>query len=146
MLVGGALAWIGSMAGAIALRLVARKDARSAPIAALLVAAILLFLRAHRDLGANWSPSVEINARQTLITSGVYRVIRHPMYASQLLWCVAQALLLHNWIAGLAGFVIFLPMYLVRVPNEEQMMLDHFGNRYQGYCQRTGRLLPRVRS
>ena len=75
----------------------------------------------------------------------VYRVLRHPMYASQLLWCVAQALLLHNWIAGLAGFVAFLPFYLVCVPREERMMLDHFGDRYQAYCERTGRIVPRLR-
>jgi protein-S-isoprenylcysteine O-methyltransferase Ste14 len=50
---------------------------------ALLGAAIWLFWRSHRDLGKNWSPSLEISAQQTLITHGVYRTIRHPMYARQ---------------------------------------------------------------
>ena len=112
---------------------------------ALLTAAIWLFWRSHRDLGTNWSPSLEIGTRQTLITHGIYRAIRHPMYTSQLLWCIAQALLLHNWIAGLAGSAAFLPLYLVRIPREERMMLDHFGDRYQAYCERTGRIVPRLR-
>jgi protein-S-isoprenylcysteine O-methyltransferase Ste14 len=112
---------------------------------AFLVVAIWLFWRAHRDLGTNWSPSLEIGVRHTLITHGVYRLVRHPMYASQFLYCVAQALLLHNWIAGLAGFVAFVPFYLVRVPEEERMMLNHFGDRYEEYCERTGRLVPRLR-
>jgi len=111
----------------------------------LLAAAVWLFWRAHRDLGANWSPSLEIGARQTLVTEGVYRAIRHPMYASQFLYGIAQALLLQNWIAGLAGLVAFLPMYLVRVPREEQMMIDHFCDAYRAYRARTGRIVPRLR-
>jgi protein-S-isoprenylcysteine O-methyltransferase Ste14 len=107
-------------------------------------AAIWLFWRSHRDLGRNWSPSLEIGAQQTLITHGVYRTIRHPMYASQLLWGIAQALLLHNWIAGCGGLVAFLLLYLVRVPREERMMLDHFGDQYRAYCEQTGRIVPRL--
>ena len=109
-------------------------------------AAVWLFWRAHKDLGTNWSPSLEIGVQHTLVTHGVYARIRHPMYASQLLYCIAQALLVHNWIAGLAGFAAFLPLYLLRVPLEERMMLDHFGSRYQQYRQRTGGLLPRASS
>lgn len=108
-------------------------------------AAIWLFWRSHRDLGANWSPSLEIGDQHTLITNGVYRRIRHPMYASQWLWSIGQALLLPNWIAGMAGFVSFVPLYLLRIPREEQMMLDHFGDGYRDYCARTGRVLPRLR-
>jgi protein-S-isoprenylcysteine O-methyltransferase Ste14 len=111
----------------------------------ILAAAVWLFGRSHRDLGANWSPTLEVGAQQTLTTQGVYGVIRHPMYASQLLWSLAQPLLLHNWVAGLAGLVAFLPLYLVRIPQEERMMLDHFGDAYRAYCARTGRIVPRLR-
>jgi len=110
----------------------------------LLSAAVWMLWRGHRDLGANWSPSLEITTQQTLITEGVYRTIRHPMYTSQLLWGFAQALLLQNWLSGLGGLVAFLFLYFVRVPNEEQMMLDHFGDDYRAYCERTGRVLPRL--
>lgn len=112
---------------------------------ALMGGALWLFWRSHVDLGQNWSPSLEIGARQTLVTRGVYQRIRHPMYASHWLWSVAQALLLHNWIAGPASLLLFLPLYLVRVPREEQMMLDHFGDDYRAYTARTGRVLPRLR-
>jgi protein-S-isoprenylcysteine O-methyltransferase Ste14 len=110
-----------------------------------LAAAIWLFWRTHHDLGAGWSPSLEIGEKQQLITQGVYGAVRHPMYASQLLMGVAQALLLHNWIAGLGGLVGFLLLYLVRVPKEERMMLDHFGDKYRAYSARTGRIVPRLR-
>jgi len=112
---------------------------------ALLGVSVWLFWRAHRDLGTNWSPSLEINKSQTLVTNGIYRTIRHPMYASQMVWSIAQALLLHNWIAGLAGLASFLPLYILRVPDEERMMLDYFGDDYRAYCEQTGRILPALR-
>jgi protein-S-isoprenylcysteine O-methyltransferase Ste14 len=110
-----------------------------------LSAGLWLFWRAHVDLGQNWSPSLEIGERQTLVTCGVYRSIRHPMYASHWLWSIAQVLLLQNWIAGPAGLALFLPLYLMRVPQEEQMMLDHFGAAYRAYLLRTGGVIPRIR-
>jgi protein-S-isoprenylcysteine O-methyltransferase Ste14 len=110
----------------------------------LLAAAIWLFWHAHHDLGANWSPSLEIGVQHTLVTGGVYSRIRHPMYASHALWGLAQLLLLPNWVAGWAGLASFLPLYLSRVPHEEQMMADHFGAAYQDYGGRTGRIIPRL--
>jgi protein-S-isoprenylcysteine O-methyltransferase Ste14 len=111
----------------------------------MLGAALWLFWRSHADLGRNWSPSLEIGDQHTLVTQGVYQVIRHPMYASQWLWSIAQILLLQNWIAGPASLVFFLPLYLGRVPQEEQMMLDHFGDAYRAYMDRTGRVIPWIK-
>jgi protein-S-isoprenylcysteine O-methyltransferase Ste14 len=103
-----------------------------------------LFWRSHVDLGRNWSPSLQVMAGHTLVAEGVYRTIRHPMYASQMLLGLAQLLLLQNWIAGPAGLVLFLPLYLVRVPREEQMMSEQFGDDYRAYLARTNRILPRL--
>jgi protein-S-isoprenylcysteine O-methyltransferase Ste14 len=102
-----------------------------------------LLWRSHADLGQNWSPTVEVTEKQTLVTQGIYRSIRHPIYAAMWLWGIAQALLLQNWIAGLATLVLFTPVYFVRVPREEQMMLDHFGQEYQTYLEHTGRIFPK---
>lgn len=112
--------------------------------AALLGVAVWIFWRAHSDLGQNWSPSLEIAERQTLVTRGIYGYIRHPMYASQWLWSIGQLLVLQNWIAGPASLLGFLPLYLLRVPREEQMMLDHFSDDYRDYMTRTGRVFPRI--
>jgi protein-S-isoprenylcysteine O-methyltransferase Ste14 len=113
--------------------------------AVLLAAAVWLFWRAHRDLGTNWSPSLEIGEGHTLTTGGVYGAIRHPMYASQALWGLGQVLLLPNWVAGAGSLPAFLALYLVRIPQEERMMLDHFGAAYHAYSARTGRIVPRLR-
>ena len=45
-------------------------------------------------------------AHYMLVTNGIYRRIRHPMYSAFWLWAIAQALLLPNWIAGPAGFTV----------------------------------------
>ncbi|AFZ29081.1 Isoprenylcysteine carboxyl methyltransferase [Gloeocapsa sp. PCC 7428] len=104
--------------------------------------AMWLFWRSHHDLGKNWSPTLQIREAHTLIVSGIYQKIRHPMYASVWLWSIAQALLLPNWIAGLSGIIGFGILYIVRVRNEEQMMLDQFGAQYQEYMHKTKRLIP----
>jgi protein-S-isoprenylcysteine O-methyltransferase Ste14 len=111
---------------------------------AILTVAVWLFWRSHADLGRNWSPSLQLREGHELVTEGVYRAVRHPMYASMWLWGVAQALLLQNWIAGWASLVLFLPLYLLRVPREERMMLDEFGEGYRAYMNRTGRVIPRL--
>jgi protein-S-isoprenylcysteine O-methyltransferase Ste14 len=66
------------------------------------------------------------------------------MYTSVWLWAIAQFLLLNNWLAGSAAIVSFGTMYLLRVGNEEKMMLDQFGEAYYNYMQKTGRLLPKL--
>jgi len=66
------------------------------------------------------------------------------MYASMWLWGIGQALVLQNWIAGWAGLVSVALLYLLRVPREEQMMLDEFGGWYRAYMDRTGRVVPRL--
>jgi protein-S-isoprenylcysteine O-methyltransferase Ste14 len=104
--------------------------------------ALWLFWRSHNDLGKNWSPTLEVREGHTLVTNGVYQKIRHPMYTATWLWCVAQALLLPNWVAGLAGIISFGILYVLRISNEEQMMLEQFGEEYKAYMQRTKRLVP----
>ncbi len=106
--------------------------------------ALWLLLRSHVDLGRNFSPALEIMEGHSLVTHGVYHRIRHPMYAAHWLWGFAQALLLQNWVAGFAMLVSTLPLYLVRVPREEQMMLEYFGEEYRLYMSRTGRVIPRL--
>lgn len=107
------------------------------------VAAIWMLWRSHADLGKNWSHTVEFKDDQKLVTDGVYRNIRHPMYSAHWLWAIAQAMLLQNWFAGFSFLVLFLPMYLMRIRVEEKEMIQFFGNEYREYMKRTGRVIPR---
>jgi len=105
--------------------------------------ALFLLWRSHVDLGRNWSAIPQIRREHSLVTDGIYRHIRHPMYAAHLLWAIAQGLLLENWLAGWVFLVTFIPMYLVRVPKEEKMMLEQFGQEYRQYISQTGGMVPK---
>lgn len=105
-----------------------------------------LLARSHQDLHKNWSPNIEILENQTLVTSGVYRFMRHPMYAAHILWGLAQILLLSNWFAGFSLFLPALILYWYRVPKEEALLKSHFGQAYEDYCEKTNRLIPKLSS
>jgi protein-S-isoprenylcysteine O-methyltransferase Ste14 len=109
----------------------------------LIVLALIVFWRAHADLKTNWSPSLEIREKHELITRGIYGYIRHPMYASQWLWVLAQPLLLQNWLAGWLDLVVFIFFYLLRVRAEEKMMIDAFGEQYKEYMKKVGGVFPK---
>ena len=108
----------------------------------LYVAALWVFRRAHKELGRNWSISLEIRERHELIRSGPYALVRHPMYTSFLLMALGQLFLLSNWVAGLAGLIGFSILFFGRVDKEERMMLDNFGPQYRAYMETTKRIIP----
>jgi len=101
-----------------------------------------LFYRSHRDLGHNWSVSLDLRERHTLVTTGVYALVRHPMYAGFWLMALGQVLLLPNWVAGPAGLIGFGALFFGRVAREEAMMLTAFGDEYRAYMRRTARVVP----
>ena len=114
------------------------------PGALVYAAALWLFHRAHKDLGRNWSITLEIRDQHRLVSNGIYGLIRHPMYSSFWLMALGQALLLPNWVAGLAGLVGFGVLYFLRVDKEERMMLQTFGDEYRAYMARTKRIIPHL--
>ena len=109
-----------------------------------MAAGLWLFWRSHVDLGDNWSVTLEIDAKHRLVTRGVYRLVRHPMYTSFFVSGLGQALLLANWVAGPAALVAVAVLVLVRLPNEEAMMIEAFGDEYRDYMRRTGGVVPRL--
>jgi protein-S-isoprenylcysteine O-methyltransferase Ste14 len=111
---------------------------------AVFAVALIAFYLTHHDLGRFWSVTLEIRQTHQLITTGIYRHVRHPMYAAFFLWAVAQALLLPNWIAGPAGLVGFGILFGLRVGREERMLEATFGDAYRAYAARTWRVVPGV--
>ncbi len=112
--------------------------------AAIMILALWLFYRSHADLGQNWSVTLELRKGHQLVEQGVYRTIRHPMYASILLFDIGQGLLLNNWLAGWSALLTFAVMYFVRTPREEHLMSEFFGEEYHDYSKRTGRIFPSI--
>jgi len=101
-----------------------------------------LFYRSHAELGTNWSITLEVRESHKLVTQGIYRHVRHPMYLALLLYSSGQVLVLPNWVAGPSYLVAFALLFALRVGPEEQMMLEEFGKDYEAYMARTKRLVP----
>lgn len=110
---------------------------------AVFTVAIWLLWRSHYDLGRNWSTTIEIREGHALITGGVFKYMRHPMYSAHLLWGIAQILLVHNWLAGPASLVIMIPLCILRIPLEEKKLIEEYGDEYSRYMGKTGRVVPR---
>jgi protein-S-isoprenylcysteine O-methyltransferase Ste14 len=111
---------------------------------ALLGSGLWLFHRSHAGLGTNWSENLELREDHQLVTFGVYKFIRNPMYAALCLYAIAQTLLLSNWIAGPCFLVQFTLMFILRLRAEERMMSEKFGQSYEEYARRTKRLVPGI--
>lgn len=134
------LVWVSSPAFAFA-----EYPLRVGPLAAGLVCFVVglwLFYRSHANLGTNWSVTLQVREQHRLITHGVYRKIRHPMYTALLLYSCGQVLVLPNWVAGPSYLTTFGILFACRVRAEERMMLEEFGDQYAAYMARTKRLVP----
>ncbi len=110
------------------------------------VISLIYFQWIHKTLGENWSPTLEIRKGHQLIKTGPYKRIRHPMYVQFFLWGISQVLIISNLLAGFSGIIVCLILYLVRVPKEEKMMIENFGDEYIEYAKQAGRIFPKLHS
>jgi protein-S-isoprenylcysteine O-methyltransferase Ste14 len=107
-------------------------------------AGLVLRWLSHKTLAGMWSGTLEMSRDHHLVTNGIYRHMRHPIYSSLILWSVGQPLLLMNLIAGWSGLIAVALLWVVRVPREEAMMRARFGAEYERYAECTGRIFPRI--
>jgi protein-S-isoprenylcysteine O-methyltransferase Ste14 len=110
----------------------------------LLAFGLWLFQRSHADLGRNWSITLQMRENHELITHGVYRWIRHPMYLALLTFAVGQAVVIPNWVVGPSDLLVMAVLVALRSGREEEMMREEFGNDYVAYSAETKRLIPGI--
>jgi protein-S-isoprenylcysteine O-methyltransferase Ste14 len=108
------------------------------------VVGLWLFHRSHADLGTYWSVTLEVRENHRLVTQGIYRRVRHPMYSALFLYAIGQALALPNWFAGPSYLLSFGILFALRVRAEEKMMLETFGDEYASYMATTKCLVPGI--
>jgi protein-S-isoprenylcysteine O-methyltransferase Ste14 len=94
-------------------------------------------------LGRRFSGLVAIQPGHTLVTSGVYSVIRHPSYLGLLVASLGWALAFRSGVGVLLAVLTIAPL-LARINAEEALLRSHFGDEYDAYCARTSRLIPGV--
>lgn len=92
-------------------------------------------------LGHRFSGLVAIQPGHTLVTSGVYGVIRHPSYLGLLVNALGWALAFRSGV-GVLLTALIIPPLLARIRAEERLLRTQFGDEYGAYCARTSRLVP----
>jgi protein-S-isoprenylcysteine O-methyltransferase Ste14 len=92
-------------------------------------------------LGNRFSGLVAIQPGHTLVTSGVYGVIRHPSYLGLLVNSLGWALAFRSGV-GLLITAFIIPVLLARIRAEERLLHSQFGAEYAAYRARTSRLIP----
>jgi protein-S-isoprenylcysteine O-methyltransferase Ste14 len=99
---------------------------------------------AQTTLGKNWSDTPRMMREQTLVTSGPYRWIRHPIYTAFLLILSSTFFVSANWLIGISWTGMTILEIAARIHFEESLMIEYFGDQYNTYMKKTGRLLPRL--
>ena len=92
-------------------------------------------------LGRRFSGLVAIQPGHTLVTSGVYGVIRHPSYLGLLVNSLGWGLAFRSGVGVLLTALIIPPLF-ARIRAEERLLRTQFGAEYDAYCARTSRLIP----
>ena len=109
---------------------------------ALGILSLVLYSWARSTIGRAWSSQLRVQGNHQLITMGPYRWVRHPIYLALILFMISISLIAANWI--LIGFLLISFMDLMlRIPKEEQMLRERFGEDYEAYIGHTGKLLPK---
>ena len=102
-----------------------------------------LYLWGKRVLGRQWSGAITIKPEHTLVRSGPYRVVRHPLYLGILGMFVGTAVVWGEWHA-VAGLGLGVIAYARKMVLEERQLCEEFGAEYEEYRRGTWALVPGV--
>ena len=97
------------------------------------------------SIGSGISPTSATRKQHTLVTSGPYRWVRHPLYTVGSSMFIAFGMMADNWFIAALGVLAFIAM-ASRTPKEEANLIEKCGDEYREYMKHTGRYLPKLRS
>lgn len=98
---------------------------------------------ARHNLGNNWSLSVQEKENHQLIKSGIYGIIRHPIYLGLLMLFVGNAIIVGDY-RGIIAVLIVFSSFWYKLLKEEKILLSIFGNQYTEYKKKTKALIPYI--
>jgi protein-S-isoprenylcysteine O-methyltransferase Ste14 len=95
------------------------------------------------SIGSGITPTSATRKEHKLVTNGIYRYIRHPLYTIGSSLFIAFGMMADNWFIALLGVLAFIGM-AIRTPKEEANLIEKFGDEYREYMKHTGRFLPKL--
>ncbi len=114
------------------------------PYIGLLVIILGLIIRivSIKTLAENFSTDVNVRKSQKLMTTGIYKKIRHPAYMGTIISFIGLGLSLNNWLALITIVLPVVGAFLYRIKIEENVLIEYFGDEYINYSKKTKKLLP----
>jgi protein-S-isoprenylcysteine O-methyltransferase Ste14 len=97
------------------------------------------------SIGSGITPTSATRRQHTLVTSGPYRWVRHPLYTVGSSLFISFGMMADNWFIAALGILAFIGM-AIRTPKEEANLIEKFGDEYREYMKRTGRFFPKFGS
>jgi protein-S-isoprenylcysteine O-methyltransferase Ste14 len=110
----------------------------------LAVAGAALVLRSRMELGSAWSLVPMAGDATGLVTTGPYRLVRHPIYLGLSMLAMGQALAFASWPAFLVVLAGIAPTFVWRALTEEKLLTGTFGERYARYRKQTKMIIPNL--
>ena len=107
----------------------------------LCVIGLTIMIVAQITLWRNYSGFVVIKKGHKLITHGIYRLTRNPIYLGAILVFVSLSVYAAS-VPGFVAAIAMIPIILFRIRMEERMLAEHFGKEYEAYRSTTKRLIP----
>ncbi|MEP7134824.1 MAG: isoprenylcysteine carboxylmethyltransferase family protein [Chloroflexota bacterium] len=95
------------------------------------------------SIGSGITPVSAVRREHKLVTHGIYRWIRHPLYTIGSALFISFGMLADNWFIAAMGILTFILM-AVRTPKEEANLIEKFGDEYREYMKHTGRFIPKL--
>ena len=95
------------------------------------------------SIGSGITPTSATRKQHTLVTSGPYRWVRHPLYTVGSSMFISFGMMADNWFIAALGMLTFILM-AIHTPKEEANLIEKFGDEYREYMKRTGRFLPKI--
>ena len=108
-----------------------------------MLSGLILWLWSKTTLGNNWSPRIAIREDHTLITSGPYHWVRHPIYTSYIIQVIGMCMATGN-LAVIFPCATIALLTWNRASQEEETLTAKFGKAYKKYISETGKLFPRI--
>ncbi|HUI30172.1 MAG TPA: isoprenylcysteine carboxylmethyltransferase family protein [Candidatus Acidoferrales bacterium] len=111
--------------------------------AVMALAGIALLAWTHLCLGKEWSVNLQLRDDHRLIRSGPYSEVRHPMYTALFFIYIGLGLISNDYVAFILILMAVISL-LLRIPREEDMMIEKFGEEYRTYIKKTGKFFPKL--
>lgn len=109
------------------------------------ITSVVLSMSAIRELGKQWSFQARLVEDHKLVTSGVYNIVRHPIYTAMLGKLIATGIVLSHWAVLIVAVTIFLIGTIIRTRLEEKLLTDAFGAEFEKWKAKVPALIPGLR-